>query len=287
MAGRTNIGDVRLRSYSSAFSRRGFQDILRFGDFGHLDWLYHSERFTAETITYLDYLQKLYRSLAKGYRCEYVFKNEIIHHLIQQYGSRRSVIFNEFRIGSSVADLAFFNGESRAFEIKTEFDSDKRLHKQLQDYCRLFDKCYLVIPEEEYDHYATVVEGGIGIILLSFRNGRVSLETKRKAELNHSLDVDLLMSCCRTREYESFIRHRFGSLPDVPVREQYSACCELLRSLPSEELKRFFLTSVKRRRSDLRELRPLPKCLRQMALSLNLGEKESAILIEKLNCVIC
>ena len=287
MEGKNNIGDLRLRSYSSAFSRRTFQDIIRYDDFGHLDWLYHSERNSAENITYLNYLQQMYRSLARSYRCEYVYKNEVIHHLIQLYGTRSSVIFNEFRVGSSVADLAFFNGESRAFEIKTEFDSDKRLHKQLQDYCRLFDKCYLVIPEEEYDHYATVVEGGIGIILLSFRNGRVSLETKREAELNHSLDVDLLMSCCRTREYESFIRHRFGSLPDVPVREQYSACCELLRSLPSEELKQFFLTSVKRRRSDLRELRPLPKCLRQMALSLNLGEKESAILIEKLNCVIC
>ena len=287
MAGRTNIEDVRLRSYSSAFSRRGFQDILRFDDFGHLDWLYHSERSTLENITYLDYLQKMYRSLAKGYRCEYVFKNEIIHHLIQQYGSRSSVIFNEFRVGSSVADLAFFNGESRAFEIKTEFDSEKRLHKQMQDYCRLFDRCYLVIPEEEYDHYAAAVGDGIGIILLSFRNGRVSLETKREAELNTSVDVDLLMSCCRTREYESFIMQRFGSLPDVPIRDQYFACYELLRSLPSEELKRFFLASVKRRRSDLRELRPLPKCLRQMFLSLNLGKKESATLIEKLNCVIC
>ena len=287
MEGKNNIGNLRLRSYSSAFSRRTFQDIIRFDDFGHLDWLYHSERGSAEKITYLNYLQQMYRCLARGYRCEYVYKNEVIHHLIQLYGTRSSVIFNEFRVGSSVADLAFFNGESRAFEIKTEFDSDKRLHKQLQDYCRLFDRCYLVIPEEEYDHYAVVVEDGTGIILLSFRNGRISLETKREAELNPSLDVDLLMSCCHTREYESFIRHRFGSLPDVPVREQYFACCELLRSLPSEELKRFFITSVKRRRSDLRELRPLPKCLRQMALSLNLGEKESATLIEKLNCVIC
>lgn len=287
MASMSNIGNVRLRSYSSAFSRHTFMDILRFDDFEHLDWLFHSEQRSTGSITYLDYLQRIYRGLAKGYRCEYVYKNEIIHHLIQQYQTKSSVIFNEFRVGPSVADLAFFNGESRAFEIKTEFDSDKRLCKQMRDYCRLFDKCYLVIPAEEYDHYAVLVDAGVGIILLSYRSGRIYLETVREAQLNPTVDVDLLMSCCRTREYESFIKQYFGSLPEAPVRELYSACCNLMRTLPSVELKSFFLSSVKQRRSDMRELRSVPRCLRQMCLSLNLGEKESAALIEKLNCVIC
>ena len=288
MAGINNIGDVRLRSYSSAFSRRGFQDILRFDDFGHLDWLYHTERNKlAVGITYLDYLQEIYRSLTRDYRCEYVFKNEVIHHLIQHYRTKHSVLFNEFRVGPSIADLAFFNGESRAFEIKTEFDSDKRLCKQMQDYCRLFDRCYLVIPADEYVHYSTLVDNNVGIIILYYRNGRISLETIREAEVNSIVDVDLLMSCCRTQEYESYIKQRFGTLPEVPIRYLYSACCDLMRSLPSEELKEFFVSSVKQRRSDLNELRSLPKCLRQMCLSLNLGGKKSATLIEKLNSVIC
>lgn len=287
MAGTNHIGGARLRSYSSAFSRRGFQDIIRYDDFSHLDWLYRSEHNVSGRITYLDYLHRIYNHLVKYYRCEYVYKNEIIHHLIQQYRSKSSVIFNEFRVGFSVADLAFFNGESRAFEIKTEFDSDKRLCKQMQDYCRLFDRSYLVIPAEEYDHYVTLVDDCVGIILLGYQKGRVSLKTIREARLNSTVDGALLMSCCRTREYESFIKQRFGSLPDVPVRDLFSSCCELLSSLPSSELKEFFLSSVKRRKSDLCELRPLPKCLRQMCLSMNLGEKDSSMLIEKLNCVIC
>lgn len=287
MAGMSNIGDVRLRSYSSAFSRRAFEDILRYDDYGHLDWLFHTERSPSYDITYLDYLEEIYRCLTKGYRCEYIYKTEIIHHLIHQYRSKSSVIFNEFRVGQSVADLAFFNGESRAFEIKTEFDSKKRLCKQLQDYSRVFDKCYLVIPAEAFAHYASFVDSGIGIILLNYRNGRISLETIREAQLNSTVDADLLMSCCRTQEYESFIKRRFGSLPDVPVRYLYSACSELMRSLPPEDLKEFFLSSVKRRKSELYELRPLPKCLRQICLSLNLKEKETATLIEKLNCIIC
>ena len=125
-----NIGIERLRSYSSAFSRHAFQDILLFDDFSHLNWLYRSEQNYLHGDTYLDYFEWMYRCLVRGYRCEYVFKNEIVHHLIQRYKSKTSVIFNEFRVGKSVADLAFFNGESTAFEIKTEFDTDKRLVKQ-------------------------------------------------------------------------------------------------------------------------------------------------------------
>lgn len=286
MAGRNNILEVRLRSYSSAFSRHTFQDILLFDDFDHLDWLYHSEAKSTGHITYLDYLQQIYRSLSKGYRCEYVYKNEIIHHLLQQYRSKNSVIFNEFRVGPSVADLAFFNGESHAFEIKTEFDSDKRLCKQMQDYCRLFDKCYLVIPVEEYKHYVSILEDNIGIILLSYRYGHISLCMIREAHRNSTIDVDLLMSCCRTKEYESYIKRRFGALPEVDIHELYSSCCELMRSLTTSELKAFFLSSVKQRRQDLLPLRFLPRCLRQMCLSLNLSEKESALLINKLNCII-
>ena len=263
MAAVGHIDVDRLRCYSSAFSRHCFEDILRYDDFDHLDWLYHSECGSFENgITYLEYLQLVYRSLAKDYRCEYIYKNEIIHHLIRHYRSKSSVIFNEFRVGDSVADLAFFNGESRAFEIKTEYDSDKRLCKQLQNYCRLFDKCFLVIPHDEYNHYAAIVDDCIGIIALSYRSGRIVLRTVREAQLNSLVDVDLLMSCCRTSEYE------------------------LMRSIPTDELKRFFLSSVKRRKSELQELSLLPRCLRQICLSLNLREKESAVLIEKLNSVI-
>jgi hypothetical protein len=281
-----NIGLERLRSYSSAFSRHAFQDILLFDDFSHLDWLYQSEPSSSGYETYLDYLGKMYRALERGYRCEYVYKNEIIHHLIRKYRSKTSVIFNEFRVGTSVADLAFFNGESKAFEIKTEFDSDKRLLKQMADYCRLFDKCYLVIPEEEYDHYSSIVVDQVGIILLSYQGSRIVLDVKREALQNSSIDVDLLMGCCRTSEYETFIVRHFGALPHVPVGQMYRACCELMRSLPEDVLKRFFIASAKSRKADLVELRPLPKYLRQMCLSLNLGQKQTASLINKLNVVI-
>lgn len=285
MSALNNIEAGRLRSYSSAFSRNTFQDILRYDDYGHLDWLYHEDKqfHSRKPFTYLDYLQRIYDCMARSYRCEYVYKNEIIHHLIKQYRSESSVVFNEFRVGSSVADLAFFNGESKAFEIKTEFDSDKRLVKQLSDYCRLFDKCYLVIPRESRDRYRGVIGDQIGIVLLSYHRGHISLELDRDAKQNSMVDVGLLMSSCRTGEYESFVIRQFGALPNVPVRLLYSSCRDLLRTLPDEELRSFFIESVKLRRSEIDSLRPLPRCLRQICLSLNLRSSQASALVDKLN----
>ena len=76
---------------------------------------------------YSDLLKKSYSVISKYYRCEYVYKNELIKLLLKKYGTRNSVYFNEFRVGNSIADMVMFNGESKAFEIKTEYDTPRRL----------------------------------------------------------------------------------------------------------------------------------------------------------------
>ena len=156
----------------------------------------------------------------------------------------------------------------------------------MRDYCRLFDKSFLVIPEMEYERYKDLVDENVGVILLCYQSGRIVLRTKKEAQINPSIDVNLLMSCCRTSEYESFILRHFGFLPHVPPRHMYPACCELMSSLSTDELKRFFMATMKSRKADLEELRPLPKCIRQMCLSLNLRGKQTDLLLDKLNVII-
>ena len=63
-----------------------------------------------------------------------------------------------------------FNGESKAFEIKTEYDTPRRLDKQMEDYKRFFDKCYLVVPEDRLEEYYNIVEPTTGIITMSRDN---------------------------------------------------------------------------------------------------------------------
>ena len=277
---------LEMRDYSSAFSRSAFKDILDFNDFSHIKWLY--DRYGTrrpQSISYLDYLKKIYSAISKEYQCEYVYKNELLGHIVKMYGTKNTCAFNEFRVGNSIVDIALFNGESRAFEIKTEYDTLKRLDKQLDDYKRVFDKCYLVIPHKKADLYNDIDET-TGIITLKRDRGHIILQNIREAQQNNSFDLDLLMSCLRTKEYESIIKKWFGRLPDVPLCRMYNDCLCLLRKIPNQELKEMFLTEVKGRRQNTMLLLKAPSFLRQMCLSLNLSAKELLYLVTLLKKTI-
>ena len=109
----------RLRSYSSIFSRKVFSSIIDFNDYSHIDWLYSTYDNTLYFNTYMDYLRTVYSIISKSYKCEYVYKNEIINQLLlKKYGTKKTIAFNELKVGNSIVDFAIINGESKAFEIK-------------------------------------------------------------------------------------------------------------------------------------------------------------------------
>lgn len=271
-----------LRSFSSAFTRSTFCDIIHYNDYSYLDWLI--ERYDIKLRgdgSYYSFLKTIYSQMAREYRCEYVYKNELIHELIKKYGTKSTSIYNEFRVGESIADIAFFNGESKAFEIKTQYDSSKRLNKQLHSYSRVFDKCYVVIPEERlFDYYEP--DDKTGIILLKRVNGRMILEEFREAKQNDVYDAALLMSCLRTIEYEKLLIDSFGSLPEATPGQLYKTCCEQICKLPTDVLSNFFITAVKARKDNAKVIYKMPHALRQICLALNLNSKKSEILLEKL-----
>ena len=188
----TNKELIRLRDLSSAFSRSAFIDVLNFNDYSHFNWL-ASKYDLLKCATYSDLLKKTYSLISKYYRCEYVYKNELIKLLLKEYGTKNSVYFSEFRVGNSIADMVMFNGESKAFEIKTEYDTPRRLDKQLDDYKRFFDKCYIVVPENKVDEYYAIVESTTGIIAMSRDNRHIILKGIRHAEQNERFEYEALM----------------------------------------------------------------------------------------------
>lgn len=282
-----SIDTNRMRSYSSAFSRGAIMDIIRFNDFEHLSWVYTNyDNGAVRANSYLDYLKLMYRALASNYRCEYVYKNEIIKELLSKYGTKSTAVFNEFKVGNSIADIAFFNGESKAFEIKTDLDTPKRLGKQIADYQRIFDKCYIVIPDDKYEQYCDVVAPEIGIITLSKKGRSINLEEKRAAKKNDTIDVDVLINILRTDEYKRLIIEECGYLPSVPGHDMYGACRELMYGIPNHKLKSFFREIVKERKNNTALLKNTPSELRQLCLSLGLDKRGIEILLLKLNTQI-
>lgn len=278
-----NIMD-RMRTYSSAFSRSLFTDIIKYGDCSRLDAIhdrYDGKRKKEKT--YFSYLKYLYRQISINYRCEYVYKNELIELLIKKYAHSNTVIFNEFRMQKSIVDLAMFNGNSRAFEIKTEYDTTRRLIGQLVDYTRVFQLCYVVIPANMLETYEKDIPPYIGIVLMRESGGVLELDEARPAVENKNIDASMMMKCLRTKEYENVVIEEFGKLPDVPYYEMYEACEEKLYDMPPDKLHQYFLKEIEKRKNNMCLLKKAPHELRQMYLQLGLSKGQIDILQTYLN----
>ena len=273
---------IRLRDLSSAFSRSAFIDVLNYNDYSHFNWL-ASRYDILKCTTYAELLKKSYSLISKYYRCEYVYKNELIKLLLKKYGTKNSVYFSEFRVGNSIADMVMFNGESKAFEIKTEYDTPRRLDKQMDDYKCFFDKCYIIVPENRLDEYYDIVESTTGIITMNWDNGHIILKEVRHALRNEHFEPQTLMSCLRTEEYKSIVLSLGKSLEGVAGYDMYTYCCQVISKANPDELRVLFLHEVKKRKNNTALLRKYPMSIRQMMLSLNLSENKANKLLEQLN----
>lgn len=278
-----DISLEKLRSYSRAFSRSVFMDIIEFEDFSHVNWLLEHDNEKNHFGSYIEFFTYLYSILKKQYRCEYFFKNEIItQYIIKNFGTEKSILFNEFRVGESIVDLAMMNGESKAFEIKTDFDSPKRLLKQLEDYHRIFNKVYLAVSCEKVVEYLNIIPDYVGVLTLGINRNKVFVKTVRDAVTSIDIDCDTLMQCLRMSEYKNIIFEYYQTVPTQEDSGLYDTCLKAMREIPKFELNRLFLKEIKKRKTVTQKLTDIPAEFRQMCLSLNLSPKKIEILFNKL-----
>ena len=129
----------QLRDFSTLFLRSEVNRWMN-GDFNSID--IKLKRYDLVELnkgkSYLNFLRNTYQVLEKNYPNEYILKNEFLNKWLRnELGDNNSVIFNEFRIGKAIADLAMFNGISKVFEIKTILDKEYRLSNQLEEYKKI------------------------------------------------------------------------------------------------------------------------------------------------------
>lgn len=280
----TNI--ERLRSYSTIFSSTAFLRLIEQNDFSFINKKverFDVDKFKDKEKTYNQYLQYIYKALCDGYRCEYVYKNQIINDLLlKKYKLSNTIAINEFRVGNSIVDIAMFNGISRAFEIKTELDSDKRLNNQLLDYEKLFDECYIVTHESLVDKYLNQKDD-TGIIVLHKEKNRLKLEEIRPAKRSNTIDCETLIKCLRTVEYKNIIESFYGKLPDVSSFKMFDTCLSMMKHIPVDELHILMMTEFKSRKIEKNVILSSPKELKHLCLSLNMNLTTYSILNERLN----
>ncbi len=265
----------KLRSYSTVFSSTSFSRLLQEDDYSFINSKierYDSEMIGNKIITYYDYIKHIYNKMNKGYKNEYIYKNTFINQmLLKKYGTRDTTVINEFRIGNSIADIVMFNGTSKAFEIKTELDSNRRLNTQLSDYRKIFKECYIITHESLSKKYLSEFDD-IGVIELSERPNSIAMREVRKPIKNNCIDSDMLMRTIKTSEYKNIVKKHYGSLPKMNSFDMFEICKDLIKKIPQAQLTFLFIEELKNRKSNTEIVNTFYNELRHLCLSMNLDE---------------
>ena len=279
----TNFHINQLRDYASLFSRSEALSWLKM-DFTSINYKierYDKKWLKQDNSTYLDYLKYIYYILVNNYQNEYIFKNEFLNTwLIKELGETSSQIFSEFRVGNSIADLAMFNGYSKIFEIKTEFDSDYRLTIQLQNYAKAFNHIFLIIPKSKLKIYEKQ-EASIGIITYDPEN-KNSFKIYRNAIANFKIDPSTIMTILNTTEYKSIVKKHYRHLPQMTSFNQYMTCSKLINEIPLNELNKLFIDTMKKRSSSNALSSRYHKEFNQLFLALRMNRNAKYKMIESL-----
>jgi hypothetical protein len=227
-----------------------------------------------------------YKLLCKHYPNEYVVKNIIANNiLIGTHSMNTASMLSELRVGSNKADCVIINGHSTCYEIKTQYDSLKRLSDQLASYVQAFDYTYVVAHEVHLKAILEIYSENpvFGIILSNSRN---RLSKKVIAPKSMCFNSDAMFHTLRKEEYVDVIKDITGVQPNYPDTELFSECknifCNLEQKVASSQFKRVL---KKYRRNDDGFINELPKSMKNIGISFKIDKKnKSEITSSLLKC---
>ncbi|PXA72935.1 sce7726 family protein [Vibrio sp. 11986-1-5] len=236
--------------------------------------------------TLCELFEAAYTLLCKHYPNEYVIKNIIANNiLLGTHSMNTASMLSELRIGTNKADCVIINGYSTCYEIKTKFDSLKRLPEQLAAYTSSFDRTYVVTHEIHLDSLLKIQKNmpSFGILVSNNKN---QLSRKIEAPLNTNFDTDLMFHTLRKNEYVDIARSVIGTEPRCHQTELFSVCKDIFCALDTTEANEHFKRVLKiHRRNDHKFIDKLPKSMKNLGISYNIHKKnKDNIILSLLNC---
>lgn len=239
-----------------------------------------------EVKTLSDLFEEAYKLLCRHYPNEYVVKNIIANNiLLGTHSMNTASMLSELRIGANKADCVIINGSSTCYEIKTKFDSLKRLPEQLAAYTSSFDRTYVVTHEVHLDALLEIQNDmqSFGIMVSNSRN---QLSRRIIAPLNTNFDTGLMFHTLRKEEYVDIARSVTGSEPGCPQTELFAKCKEIFCALDTDKANEQFKRVLKHhRRNDHNFISNLPKSMKNLGISYNIHKTNKENIISSLlNC---
>lgn len=232
-----------------------------------------------------DLLNSVWDELCSSYRCEYIYKNSLASKLIfQRHRPHTAAFLSEFAVGKSIADVVVINGTTTAYELKTKFDSGRRLETQTADYLKVFDRVYVVAHESLTNRIYPTLSERVGLISIDDSG---SMETLRSAESNiDKIDSLSVFRCLRKDEYLSALMKETGSTPRVPNGLVNATSAKIFSRLPTAAAHKHLVHSLKARTTDpatVEYMHALPHSMRAAGYATPLTQREREILLSRMS----
>lgn len=200
-----------------------------------------------------------YEYLRQNYRCEYVYKNEIANQILLRYHNDNSAtLLREVASDRSIADIVIINGQTVAYEIKTELDNFDRLAGQIDSYQSLYDCLNIVTHPGAVDIIRQKVDETVGIIVL---DDNAIIETIRPAaSTTHLFDPRKAVLTLRQSELVAAYEKWVGKMPPMGTALVYTFCHEWYLSLDKEDAHIVFAQALKSRRPNTYQFNLISDC---------------------------
>jgi hypothetical protein len=275
-----------LRRIARFFSRPVLEDIARRGCAERVGYelaaLGVSTGISQPCIA--DLFEAAFTLLSCHYRCEYVYKAAIANRIVfGRHSPSTASLAIELSVAGSIADAVICNGTSTAYEIKTEYDSHRRLSTQTTDYLRAFDKVYVVTHPDLASRYAVLVDERVGILSLNSKN---SFSQIRPATTDiNRIEPSVVCSMLRQKELINTVVQHFGPQPELPNTLTTQHYIELFCQLEKSQAHQALVSALRQRTTspDIADfIRSVPISLRSLAFALPLSRPQRQRFLEAL-----
>jgi hypothetical protein len=225
-----------------------------------------------------DLFESAWRQLRTSYRNEYVYKTEVANRIVfGRHSPRTTALHVELPVARSIVDIAVFNGTSTAYEVKTEFDSARRLQTQTADYLKVFDRVFVVAHPSSAAAYADLVDTRVGVLALETSG---SLRLVREGNSNKAnLTVATVFRCLRRAEYVKITEELLQMPMRYPNGLIARKCEEEFCRLRPEQAHQRFVNAMRKRYTDPHTVdfvSQLPHCLRALGYGTPLSGRQRA-----------
>lgn len=267
----------RKRVLARLFTRPTFASLGRPGGVQQILKLLKSTGAlsSGRTRSVVSIFEAAFEEIRIAYRNEYVYKTAIANKIVfGKHSPRTASLHIELPIGRSIVDAAVFNGTSTAYEIKTEFDSAKRIFSQTADYLRAFEFVYVVTHPALADRYLNAIDRRVGIYVAT-EDDRLSLLRPAQSNLRQT-DPVAIFRTLRRAEYLQALKE-LGEVPDLPNGLIAGYCETLFKKLPNEDAHEIFVKALRKRTTDpesVAYLDSLSPCLRVLGYATPASKRQ-------------